>query len=296
MKRIIRDNMKYLEFFLVITLFIFLAGCGGVTPTSPIIISFSGNPLIVTEGESATLSWTVTDATTITIDQGIGSVALSGSTSVSPASTTTYTLTAINSAGSSSATVIITVSPAIIIEQTMTLQPVPGNGKDAYVFDNQPTWNYNLEYLVLGVSSIGTTWRSYLQFDLSSLPPAAVILHASLGLYYFSSYSVVLSSLPMGLYEVTGSWGEDTVTWNNQPASSSDAIDIQNIPASPTNDFVYWQIDDLVRGWHDGSIDNYGILLRRTYENSNSGYVEFWSSDYGTGNQRPKLVIDYYIP
>ena len=295
MNRIIRDNMKYLEFFLVVTLFTFLVGCSGVTPTSPIINLFSGNPLILTEGESAVLSWTVTNATTITIDQGIGSVALSGSTSVSPTSTTTYTLTAINSAGSSSATVIITVSPAII-EQTMTLQPGPGNGKDAYVFDNQPTWNYNLEYLYVGISSIGITWRSYLQFDLSSLPPAAVILHARLGLYHFSTYSIVLSSLPMGLYEVTGSWGEDTVTWNNQPANSSSAIDIQNIPASPTNDFVYWQIDDLVRGWYDGSIDNYGILLRRTYENSNSGYVEFWSSDYGTGNQRPKLVIDYYIP
>jgi len=294
MKRIIRDNMKYLEFFLVITLFTSLVGCGGVTPMSPIINSFSGNPLILTEGESATLSWIVTDATTITIDQGIGSVALSGSTSVSPTSTTTYTLTAINSAGSSDATVIITVNPAII-EQTITLQPVPGNGKDAYVFDNLPTWNYNLEYLYAGISYLWTTWRSYLQFDLSSVPSAAVILDANFGLYHAESNDV-LSSLPIGLYEVAESWGEDTITWDSQPASSNEAIDIQNIPTSPTNDFIYWQIDELVRRWHEGSITNYGILLRDTNESSNNGNVKFWSSDYGTGSQRPKLVIDYYIP
>lgn len=100
----------------------------------------------------------------------------------------------------------------------------------------------------------------------------------------------------MGLYEVTENWGEDTVTWNNQPASSSDAIDIQSIPASPTNDFVYWQIDELVSGWHEGSIANHGILLRDTDESSINGIVKFRSSDYSTGIHRPKLVIDYYIP
>lgn len=294
MKKIIRENMKYLEFFLVIIFFTFLVGCGGVTPTSPIINLFSASSSILTEGESATLSWAVTDATTVTIDQGIGNVALSGSTSVSPASTTTYTLTAINSAGSSVATVVITVNPAII-EQTMTLQPVPGNGKDAYVFDNLPTWNYNLEYLYVGISYLWTTWRSYLHFDLSSLPSEAVILDASFGLYHAESIDV-LSSLPIGLYEVTENWGEDTITWDSQPASSSEAIDIQNIPASSTNDFIYWQIDELVTRWHEGSMANYGILLRDTNESSNNGNVKFWSSDYGTGIYRPKLVIDYYIP
>jgi len=68
------------------------------------------------------------------------------------------------------------------------------------------------------------------------------------------------------------------------------------IPDSPVNDFVYWQIDNLVRGWHDGSISNYGMLLRDNDESSNNGYVEFWSSDHNIGNQRPKLVISYYVP
>ena len=51
-------------------------------------------------GGSSTLSWSVTGATSVTIDNGIGSVALTGTTVVSPTTDTTYTLTATNSAGS----------------------------------------------------------------------------------------------------------------------------------------------------------------------------------------------------
>lgn len=120
MKRIIKDNMKYLEFFFVITLFTFLVGCGGVTTTNPIINSFSASSSTINEGESSTLSWSVTDADTITIDHGIGAVALTGTTAVNPTVSTTYTLTATNNAGSVTATTIIIVNPmaTLTISQT----------------------------------------------------------------------------------------------------------------------------------------------------------------------------------
>lgn len=91
------------------------------TPSSPVIHSLSADQSTITEGESATLSWEVTNATSVSLDQEIGTVALSGSTSISPTSTTTYTLTAINNAGSSTATVTITVIPAIV-EQPLVIE------------------------------------------------------------------------------------------------------------------------------------------------------------------------------
>ena len=56
------------------------------------------------------MSWNTTNATTVSINQGIGAVAASGTQSVSPAATTTYTLTATNSAGSVTATATVTVT------------------------------------------------------------------------------------------------------------------------------------------------------------------------------------------
>ena len=95
----------------------FIGGCSG---TSPIINSFLANPPTINEGESSTLNWSVTDADTVTIDHGIGAVALAGTIIVNPITNTTYILTATNSAGSVTATMNITVNPipTLIISQT----------------------------------------------------------------------------------------------------------------------------------------------------------------------------------
>ena len=66
-------------------------GCSG----TPSIASFGASPSTITAGQSTTLSWgAVTNADSVSIEPGIGGVATPGSRTVSPAKTTTYTLTA----------------------------------------------------------------------------------------------------------------------------------------------------------------------------------------------------------
>lgn len=80
----------------------------------PVINYFAANPTSISLGSSVTLSWNVTNATTVTIDNGVGNIASSGSTIVLPVANTIYTLTASNASGSvtSSATVIVSgISP-----------------------------------------------------------------------------------------------------------------------------------------------------------------------------------------
>lgn len=75
------------------------------------VIQFSGEPETIVEGESAVLSWTTQDADSASIEPGIGPVALSGSVSVTPATTTTYILTAVGKAGISTAQTTVSVLP-----------------------------------------------------------------------------------------------------------------------------------------------------------------------------------------
>ncbi|MBX4191246.1 MAG: hypothetical protein KW804_00375 [Candidatus Doudnabacteria bacterium] len=78
-------------------------------PSSPAISSFTASPTSIASGGSSTLSWTVTNATTLSLDQGIGTV--TGTTrSVSPTATTTYILTATNASGSVTSTATVTVT------------------------------------------------------------------------------------------------------------------------------------------------------------------------------------------
>ncbi len=77
----------------------------------PPAVTLSANPAAIAEGESSTLIWTSTHATSAAIDQGIGPVALSGARQVSPTRTTAYTITVRNSAGmTAAATVSVTVT------------------------------------------------------------------------------------------------------------------------------------------------------------------------------------------
>lgn len=80
--------------------------------SKPTVSSFAANPAIVTVGQSSTLSWNVSGATAITIDNLIGTVAASGSIAVTPQQTTTYTLTATNTAGTTTAQAVVTVNTA----------------------------------------------------------------------------------------------------------------------------------------------------------------------------------------
>jgi hypothetical protein len=84
----------------------------------PVINVFSANPSYIQSGQTAVLTWNVSDELsrpiTVTITPSVGSVASSGSYSVTPGSTTTYTLTATNVDGTVSASTTVTVANLIL--------------------------------------------------------------------------------------------------------------------------------------------------------------------------------------
>ena len=98
---------KSVLFFLCFTLFLSMPGCKKKLPTTPNIPTkilpsiehFTATPESISPGESSILSWSVKNATNITINHGVGTVSATGTKEVSPEETTTYTLTATNSDG-----------------------------------------------------------------------------------------------------------------------------------------------------------------------------------------------------
>lgn len=121
-------------------------GCGGgskttspgnpPTPSVPVIQSFSAAPSSVAQGQSSILSWSVTGATSLSIS-GVGPVSGS-SLSVTPASTTTYTLTASNATGNATRSTTVTVGSAgatatVLPSRTTGVAPLYVNFTTDYV-------------------------------------------------------------------------------------------------------------------------------------------------------------------
>src|SRR4030042_187195 len=63
MKRRKINYLKFLSLFFAIAALVFIAGCTGAPPTTPLINSFSAYPSTINEGESSTLTISQTEGT-----------------------------------------------------------------------------------------------------------------------------------------------------------------------------------------------------------------------------------------
>jgi hypothetical protein len=114
------------------TFTIIATGSGGTTTAQavvtiipPPVISFNADPSTISAGQSATLTWSSVNADSVSIDQGIGTVAKNGSLVVSPMTTTTYTITATGGEGG-----VVTANAVVtVIASPISLQITsPSNG------------------------------------------------------------------------------------------------------------------------------------------------------------------------
>lgn len=105
---------------ILITLLLF-AGCvytpGEILEKefTPKIQVFEVAPSVIDAGTVTYLRWQVENANSVSINNNIGDVAISGTMPVSPSSTTTYTITARNIKGTSSSSLTVIVNPGVNI-------------------------------------------------------------------------------------------------------------------------------------------------------------------------------------
>jgi hypothetical protein len=95
-------------------------------PGPPTVAFFTANPATIDAGQSSTLDWgAVANATSVTVDQGIGAVEAPGARVVTPAATTIYTLAVTGCGGTIERQATVIVNPP---QPTPTQTPPPGGG------------------------------------------------------------------------------------------------------------------------------------------------------------------------
>lgn len=154
----------------------------------PVISSFTASPTSITSGQSSTLSWGVTGATSVSINQSIGTVT-GTSRSVSPTVTTIYTLTATNAQGSVTSNTTVTVGTV--------LPPVTGN-----VFYVAPNGSSS------GNGSITNPWdMNGLNTNKASVPAGSTVYLR--GGRYVGNFNVSLNgtvAAPIKVRSYPGEW------------------------------------------------------------------------------------------
>ena len=145
----------------------------GATPCpAPSFSGFTASPSTVNAGQRVLLSWgPVSNATSVSIDNGIGSVGTPGSREVFPTSTTTYVMTATGPCGTAQIKVTVNVNtpppPPQPVPSVQQVSPPSG-----YVETRTPTvtltWNSvsspgspNYVYNVEVEKGLGNFWAPY---------------------------------------------------------------------------------------------------------------------------------------
>jgi hypothetical protein len=122
----------------------------------PVIRSFAANTNTVLLSNSVTLSWNVTNATGISIDNGIGAVANpSGNVVVFPNITTTYTLTATNELGARTAQVSVIVDPGVPIAFSQSVTTMVNTARSITLTGSDPNGG-TLSYAIVTQPQHGT--------------------------------------------------------------------------------------------------------------------------------------------
>ena len=104
----------------------------------PVIASFTAEPSTIEPGQSSTLHWSISNATDMSIDHGIGAVQSQGMRQVFPRTSTSYALTVRGPGGMDSRSVTVEVSNAPPPPPTVRSPQISGNellsqqGQDAY--------------------------------------------------------------------------------------------------------------------------------------------------------------------
>lgn len=187
---------------------------------------------------------------------------------------------------------------------TRTATTTPGAGTtqrtlyavaDTTIMEGYPSYNFGTTVDMWAgyddsLDPYGRIVRSLIRFDLSGLPPAAVVQSAVLRVYYVGYWDFPNHVATITAYQINGSWTETGVTWNNRPnpGASYGSVDI---PANQNWGWRELDVKALVQGWLNGSIPNQGVMLRGP---EISGIESCWRS-FSTreGPYPPQLVVTY---
>jgi len=134
--------------------------------------------------------------------------------------------------------------------------------------------------------SVGTEHRSYLKFDVSSLPPGAIVTAASITLCRISGSG---SARTHELRSVTSPWTELGLTWNTQPSVAASAQ--QTIPVSSFVGCTTASVKEDVQAWLLGT-PNHGWRLADQDEPT-APLVDYATRENPDSSLHPTLSVTY---
>jgi hypothetical protein len=167
---------------------------------------------------------------------------------------------------------------------------------DSYVTQGAAGFNYGDEVL-MDVQSLKQgpnhkNRRSFVKFDVSSIPASSTVSAATLTL---CATAVPSATRTYEVHAASADWAEMTITWSNQPAVAASATDTATTPSSPA--CMTWDVAADVQDWVNGTATNYGWRVVDDTESKNTQYLsQFRTRENSVVAEWPTLDVTYTPP
>ena len=134
-----------------------------------------------------------------------------------------------------------------------------------------------------------------IRFDLTGLPPDAIIDNASIQLHWNGCSLPGTYPVSVGVYFVNSPWTESTVTYNTRPSWAIVGLNNQfNCP--PEDGPTIWNITSFTQAWQSDPAHNYGVKVSAPWAEGYDYSITFDSREYSNVTLLPELVVTYHLP
>ena len=239
-----------------------------------------------------------------TIVFGTGNLAGTSQIAIADAKLTTTPGAIADAITSDGSVTVVSPTPTPTDIPTPTVTPTPvtvtlAAAGDAPVWMGSPDTSFET-FPHLNVDGDATqVKRSFISFDLTSIPSGSVVAQATLTMCYAVAPSVSAQGQTHALRVVTAAWTESGsgvpgsgITWNSQPTVAATVTDTAIVPAFGCVSFAV-QAD--VQAWLDGTA-NYGWRLSDAGEPGVPAEAVYASREFNNPALNPVLKIEYVIP
>jgi len=172
--------------------------------------------------------------------------------------------------------------------------------EDTQIYIYEPTTNY----CALDLFKVGERRRfaALIRFDVSAIPASAAVIRASLSLYAvgWGGTEIPIEAFrvlqPVSLCESTWNQAKSGAPWGtvgcDNTSTDREAVALSSIMTSGLAKWHTFDLTNVIQGWIDLTVPNYGVVIQQGWPTVNSGYY-FASAQYANPALRPKLQITY---
>ena len=169
------------------------------------------------------------------------------------------------------------------------------------------------DFLIVGKTGTFEKKRSLMRFDLSSLPPGAAVVGATLEVYYFASTKPSWEPNEQGIdreirvHRVLKTWNEnqataDKATSNTNWSAKCLAMDGTDAEAQALDSEIWlnqvyeWKSLDVTpaaKAWAADSAQNFGLVVYAANDDVNGMDMRFYSREKSDAALTPRLIVLY---